>query len=128
MARNSAKTDDDAPDLGIPNEDPNVTVDLTPEDDDDDVELLEGGSPKTGGEEPAGQRERDPATGKWKTKKAERGRERREQQNWRTEKVEMEQRFARQQAESDRRFAEMQARIDANIRAGGGGQQAPADP
>jgi hypothetical protein len=114
MARNQ---DEEKPDLGIPVEDPNITVDLTENDDEEPEELLEGGQPK-GKEEP--ERTRDPVTGKWSGKKRERGQNKREETNWRTEKTALEAQMKRQQDDSDRRFRELQARVDQSMR------QAPA--
>jgi hypothetical protein len=119
------REEDEKLDLGIPVEDPNVKVDLSESADDDD-ELLEGGKATKGdGEQP--EKTRDPVTGKWGKAKAERGKNRREETNWRTEKTALEAQMKRQQDDSDRRFREMQQRLDQSMqRPQQTGQ--PADP
>jgi hypothetical protein len=119
------REEDEKLDLGIPVEDPNVKVDLSESADDDD-ELLEGGKATKGdGEQP--EKTRDPVTGKWGKAKAERGKNRREETNWRTEKTQLEAQMKRQQDDSDRRFREMQQRLDQSMqRPQQTGQ--PADP
>ena len=107
MARNAEQTLE--PDLGIPQEDPNITVDLDAEPEDGDDRATEG---DRSDDEPRGERVRDPKTGKWAQKKRERGVDRREAQNWRQEKATYEQRLKTATDESQRQIREMQMRMD----------------
>lgn len=121
MPPKSEAVEEEKPDLGVEVEDPNVTVDLSAEDEDEG----EGERTVEGGE-PAGDRQRDPVTGKWSKKKNERGRENREAKNWRAEKAELESRLQRQEAEANRRFQELQQQIQQSQRQQPTGQ--PQDP
>lgn len=119
MARNSADRDD-SPDLGIPQEDPNVTIDLEePEEGDGDP-----GDEQAAGadrDEPKGERVRDPKTGRWGDKKRARGEDRKGAQNWRTEKTQFETMVKTLREENARNTQAMQMRMDALMR-----QPAPA--
>ena len=99
------KEEEDKLDLGVEVPDANVKIDLAPDDDDD--ELLEGGKATKGEDD----RARDPATGKWASKKAERGANKREENTWRKEKAEYDARLQRMQADSDRQLAELRQQI-----------------
>lgn len=130
MARQSEQTlERDTPDLGIPQEDPNVTIDLDAEDDEGGERVTEGD--RSDDAEPGkGERVRDPKTGRWGDKKRQRGQDRRDQQSWRTEKTQLEARIAQQRQEHQQAVQQLQMRIDAMARvpAGGGQQQQTANP
>lgn len=96
--------DDDKPDLGVEIPDANVKIDLT----EDDDELLEGGQATKPDDE---QRTRDPETGKWSKKKAERGANKREENGWRKEKADYDARLQRMQADNDRQLSELRQQI-----------------
>ena len=129
MARNAEQTlERDTPDLGIPQDDPNVTIDLDAEEESGDERAAEGEN--SGDEAPRGERVRDPKTGQWGAKKRARGEDRRGAQNWRQEKQQFETRLETMQREHREQLQSFQMRIDAMARqpapAAGGGQ--PANP
>ncbi len=97
MARNAEQTlERDNTDLGIPQDDPNVTIDLDAADEEGDERVTEGDRTD---DEPKGERVRAPKTGRWGDKKRARGEDRRGAQNWRQEKQQFETRFQTQQRE-----------------------------
>ncbi len=93
-----------------------VSIDLEKPDDDDDDD-----------ETPVAAKDRDPKTGQWKEKKAQRAAEHKGQKKWDSERAEMQASFDRRiqeiQSTNDRRFAETEARISRQQSSG-----APADP
>lgn len=107
MARNASEQSLE-PDLGIPQEDPNVTIDLDAEPEEDE-RVTEG---DRSDDEPRGERTRDPKTGKWSQKKRERGEDRKGAQQWRQEKSTYEQRLKTMQEEGQRQQREWQQRFD----------------
>lgn len=118
-----------AQDLGIPQEDPNVTIDLDEREDPDDEEGGDREPAAASSDRGPTERVRDPKTGKWAQKKRERGEDRRAAQSWRTEKTQFEQRLKTMQEQSERQMREMQLRLDNALRAPAPGQQqVPADP
>lgn len=116
MARN-AEAGSDTPDLGIPQEDPNVTIDLDQEEEDPSEDQRAAGDRS----EPEEPRTRDPKTGKWTDKKRERGKERREFEEWRKNRPNLEAQTKQMQANFDRQMQAMQMRLDNALR-----QPAPA--
>lgn len=113
MARN-AEAGSDAPDLGIPQEDPNVTIDLDQEEEDPGEDQRAAGD-GPGTEEPR-ERTRDPKTGKWSQKKRERGAERREFDEWRKNRPNFEAQSKQMREDFQRQMQAMQMRLDNALR------------
>lgn len=114
MARN-AESAPEPTDLGIPQQDPNVTIDLDEEPDDDEPDrgAASGGE---GDNEPRAERTRDPKTGKWTDKKRERGKERREFDEWRKNRPNYEAQMRQIREDSARQLRDMQMRLDNALR------------
>ena len=114
MARN-AESAPEAADLGIPQQDPNVTIDLDEEEEGgDEPESRAAGGGE--GDEPRAERSRDPKTGKWTDKKRERGKERREFDEWRKNRPNYEAQMRQIREDSARQLRDMQMRLDNALR------------
>jgi hypothetical protein len=121
MARKNEAPEDQDEKLGGDVEDGGkVKIDLQEPDvepDDDDK-----------GQTAAGERVRDPETGKWAAKKTERKNDHREKKAWEREREDYDRRIQRmqedqdrRQQESDRRFAELRQEVERTRQGGGGG-------